>query len=173
VPGGHQEQHSSELGAAAPVDRELVLEVSRELVASLAPEEMPLFRPVSTAFFADPRRLSSESRDDMLGFGPGEAVTLITPVVISVVVEVIGLVRSELARDASRQVAQGVEDVVRRLFRKPGEGHAPQPAAPELTREQLARVRSVAFEKARQGGLGERRAQLLADATVGSLVLSP
>ena len=100
-------------------------------------------------------------------------VTLVTPVVISVVMEVIGLIRSELARDSSHQVTQSVEDGVRGLFRKVRGGDAPPHAVPGLTREQLARVRSVAFEKARQGGMGEHRAQLLADATVGSLVLSP
>jgi hypothetical protein len=149
-----------------------VIEVSRDLVASLAPEEMALFRPVSSAFFEDPRRLSSESKDDMLGFGVAEVVTLDTPVVLSVVMEVITLIRSELARESSQAVSKSLEVGVRGMFRRVRGGHAPPPAVPGLTRDQLARVRSVAFEKARQGGIGEHRAQLLADATVGSLVLS-
>src|ERR1700730_18293191 len=153
MPGQHQERQSAPQGPASAdaSDRALVIEVSRDLVASLAPEEMVLFRPVTSVYFEDPRRLSSESKDDMLGFGVGEVVTLITPVVLSVVMEVITLIRSELVRESSQAVSRSVEDGARGRFGRGRGGHAPPPAVPRLTREQLARVRSVAFEKARQG----------------------
>jgi hypothetical protein len=173
--GDHYEQRSADGGSlpAGAADRVLVVEVSRDLVASLAPGEMAVFRPVSNAYFDDPGRLSSETGDAMLGFGPGEVVMLLTPIVLSVMGEVIGYLRSDIAKALPRAMTDTVEDGLRGVFRKfHGAGGAPAPV-PGLTHEQLSRVRAIAFEKARQGGMSENRAQLLADATVGCLVLAP
>jgi hypothetical protein len=173
--GDHHEQPSAgqDSGSAAAADRVLVVEVSRDLVAALAPGEMAVFRPVSVAYFEDPARLKSETGDAMLGFGPGEVVMLLTPIVLSVMGEVISYLRSDIARALPRAMANTVEDGVRGVFQKFHGGEARPAPVPGLTRDQLSRVRSIAFEKARQGGMSENRANLLADATVGSLVLAP
>jgi hypothetical protein len=62
---------------------------------------------------------------------------------------------------------------VRSLFRKFQPGDRAVAPVPGLTRQQLAEVRSLAFEKATALGIREARAQLLADATVGSLTVYP
>jgi hypothetical protein len=153
-------------------ERSLVVEVSRDLVATLAPGEMAVFRPVSTAFYDDPAKLRSETGDAMLGFGPGEVVILITPVVLTVMGEVVSFLVSEVGKALPQAMSTSIDGGVRALFRKfHSPGDAPS-AVHGLTHDQLARVRSIAFEKARQGGVSEHRAELLADATVGSLVLA-
>ncbi len=158
--------------AASIGDRELIVGVSRDLVMALAPEEGAIFRPVSVAYFEDPARLRQAPKDDMLGFGAGDAVMFLTPVALSVLTDVVVYLRSELAKAAAKDAANTLDNMVRSLFRRfhrDDHGSAPVPA---LTREQLVEVRRRAFEKATALGIHEARAQLLADATVGSLVVS-
>ena len=158
-------------------DRELIVDVSRDLVATVAPEEMVLFRPMSTAYFDAPDRLAQPPRDDMLGFGAGDAVVALTPVALSVMGAVLTYLRHEVAEATGKEVTQIIDERVRAMFRRfhrgdqtaaPASGAAP---APGLSREQLAEVSRLAFEHARTMHLSEVRARLLADAVVGSLVL--
>jgi len=157
-------------------DRELIVEVSRDVVAAVAPEEMVLFRPMSTAYFETPDRLGQAPKDDMLGFGAGDAVVALTPVALSVMSAVLTYLRREVAQATGKEVTQIIDEQVHGLFRRfHREEHtaaAPGTAAvPGLDREQLAAVGRVAFEHARAMHVSEGRARLLADAVVGSLVL--
>jgi len=104
-------------------------------------------------------------------FGVGEAVIFLTPVALSVVSDVVVYLRGELAKAAARDAAGALDDMVRSLFRRFHGGEA-SAQVPGLTREQIAEVRRLAFEKARLLGVSEARSQLLADATAGSLVLA-
>ena len=176
------------------VDEELIASVAREQVAQLAPQELPLFRAQSAAYFEDPQKAlqGDRSAEDMLSFGPEVAFALITPVILSVTSTVLSAVAEELGRTLGEESRGVVGDLVRRLFRRPpagvqdasgvGEsgaagvagatGGSPPPEVPVLTAAQLARVRQSAFERARQLDVPEARASLLADSLVGSLVLA-
>jgi hypothetical protein len=156
--------------AASDGDRDLIVVVSRDLVATVAPEEVALFRSVSTAYFDAPERLRRVPKDDMLGFGVGDVVVALTPIVLSVMTEVLAYLRHEVAQTASKDVAGALDHSVRGLFRRFHHGDQ-APAAAGLTQEQLAEVGRLAFEKARAMRVPEGRARLLADALVGSLVL--
>ena len=160
-------------------DRELIVEVSRDVVAAVAPEEMVLFRPMTTAYFDAPDRLRQAPKDDLLGFGAGDAVVALTPVALSVISAVLTYIRREVAQATNKEVTQIIDEQVRALFRRfhrgepgaaPAHGAAPA-AAPGLSKEQLAEVGRLAFEQARAMHVPEGRARLLADAVVGSLVL--
>ena len=65
--------------------QQLILEAARDVIAEVAPQELPLVTPISTAYFANPedtlrRRRSSRSKDKPLGFGvPADATQLLTP----------------------------------------------------------------------------------------------
>src|SRR4051794_23947910 len=69
------------------IDDALVVEVARGVVRQVAPQEMPLFRANSEVYRKDPQKaLRGESgRDQILAFGAGLDVTLLTPVVLAVV----------------------------------------------------------------------------------------
>jgi hypothetical protein len=155
-------------------DRQLITDLSRDLVAAVAPQEMPVFRPVSTAYFDDPERLTrgARGRDDMLGFGVGEVSVFLTPVALAVMTEVVAYLKGELARLLAHEASASVEDLVKALFRRFRPPDAESRRIPGLNREQLTEVRRIAFKKAREMHIGEERAGLLADATVGSLVLA-
>jgi hypothetical protein len=72
------------MSAAGTPDDELVALLARAAVERAAPEELPLFRATSSAYFEDPGALERQaSKDDMLGFGPGAVVVLLTPVALT------------------------------------------------------------------------------------------
>jgi|SRR6266700_1914737 len=68
---------------------------------ALAPGDGAVFRPISAAYFEDPAHLRQGPKDDMLGFGAGEAVTFLTSVALSVMTDVVVYLCSELAKAAS------------------------------------------------------------------------
>jgi hypothetical protein len=162
----------------AAADDELVALLARATVERAAPEELPLFRATSAAYFQDPAALErQQAKDDMLGFGPGAAVVLLTPVALTVSREVLQFLREQVSKYAREEGEGAVKRLLDRLVKgKPKEeeaaaGGASPPAAapPELSDEQLKEVRRVALEKARQLRLSEEKAGLLADSLVGAL----
>jgi hypothetical protein len=150
-----------------------VADVARDLVARVAPQEMPLFRATSEAYFADPEKALAENKpkDEMLGFGVEAAALLLTPVIIDVVRRVaIALVNS--AGDAvEKEGSEAVGGFVHKLFHrgKGKDGGEAKADVPDLSHEQLQEVREIAYSRALELDVPEDRAGLLADAVVGSL----
>ncbi|HXM56012.1 MAG TPA: hypothetical protein VOB72_11535 [Candidatus Dormibacteraeota bacterium] len=138
-------------------DRDRIVELARTVVTELAPEELPIFDPVSERCVRDPERglAVGRSRDDILGFGVDVAVPLLTPVAVAVAAEVV------------REVAMRTAGALRRRAR-PAEAPAPR-----LTPAQLAEIHAIALGKARAARLGEARAAALADAVVAALAIAP
>src|SRR5438552_17448460 len=87
------------MGDQAEAQRDLIAEMSRDIVADVAPDELPLFRMNSTAYFKNPKkaRESREGQDDTLGFAIEAMVPLLTPVIIAVVTEVISHLEQSLS----------------------------------------------------------------------------
>lgn len=159
----------SDQSVAAATPDDLVAELARATVARAAPEELPLFAPMSEAYLADPKSLDpGKSRDDMLGFGVEAAAMLVTPIALQVARDVLGFLREQLRERAREQGEGAIDRIVARLVGKKDDATAGEPV-PELTDEQLEQVRALAFEKARSLKLSDSRAELLADSLVGSL----
>jgi hypothetical protein len=139
-------------------DRARIVELARTAVTELAPEELPVFDPVSERCARDPERglAIGRARDDILGFGVDVALPLLTPVAVAVAAEVL------------REVAVRTAAARRRRARSVVEGPAPR-----LTPEQLAEIHAVALRKARAARLSEPRATALADAVVAALAIAP
>ena len=148
----------------------LVAALARATVEKAAPEELPLFRATSEAYFADPGALEQkQSRDETLGFGVDAAMVLVTPVALQVAKDVIGFLGQQLRERAAKEGEGAIDRIIARLVRKDdGEAKAPEPPV-ELTDEQLEQVRTLAIEKGRALKLSDERATLLADSLVGSL----
>jgi hypothetical protein len=169
---------------SATVDDALVAQLARDAVGKAAPEELPLFRATSEAYFRDPSSVEKGdgSRDEMLGFGVDAALVLITPVALSVARDVLNFVVAQVRAKAREHGTEAVDKLTDRILKrgdddeKPAEPAAatapeaaPAPAAAELTDDQLEQVRALAIEKAKQLKLPDDKAQLLADSLVGSL----
>ena len=138
-------------------DSELAIELAREAVTRLAPEEMPLFGVTSRLYAENPAAVEAQaSGDEVLGFG-AEALAALTPVALSVAGFVVAQIQAVLADES--------QTVIRKLFRREPGG------PPPLSTEQLRRVREVAVERAKRLKLPDDQAQLLADAMVGGLAV--
>jgi hypothetical protein len=155
---------------------QVAAEVARDLVSQVAPEELPLFRATSEAYLKDPQRVLKEytGKDEMLGFGTGEVLSLVTPVAVAVSVEVIRFVTGELKASFQTESSVFLAALVKSLFKKYRAAleREAQPTAVPLTSEQLREIHAIALTKARQLKLSEDRAKTLADALIGDLVVA-
>lgn len=142
---------------------EIVGSIGRELVSRLAPEELPLYpslvKQLQGAKHGRGDKASSE--DQFLGFGAAEAMTMLTPVILTFTGSFWKAFVAETAQDS----AHGVVEYLKAHL--PGR-HEPAAAAP-LTPGQLQLVRTVAEREARRLDISESQAGLLADAMVGVL----
>ncbi|ALC22461.1 hypothetical protein ACH46N_24155 [Streptomyces pristinaespiralis] len=145
---------------------ELVRDLVRSVVAGLAPEELPLvdgLRRFDDATVV--RRLSGRAeRREPLGFGAGEIVMLVTPVV--------WLVLDEVGRRVLTGTVDAGEQRVRAALRRVFRRSAAPVEVPPLTREQMAEVRALVLAAAEKRRLSRRRAEEIADAVVAELALS-
>jgi hypothetical protein len=146
-------------------NEEIVGSLGRELVLHLAPEELPLYPSLVSQFQSAKRgRKASSSDDQVLGFGVAEAVTMLTPLILSFSREFWQALIAEAAQDS----VHGVLEYVRARLHG-GEAAADEP--PPLSPSQLQVVRTVAKREARRLNVSEGQAELLADAVVGVLSL--
>jgi hypothetical protein len=144
--------------------------LARATVERAAPAELPLFGPTSEAFFEDPAALERKGGGDrMLGFGVDAAMVLLTPVALSVAKEVFGFVAAQVRARLQDEGEVAVQGTLDRIFGGDETDAPDEPKPPELSDEQLERVRELALEKAKQLKLAPDKAELLADSLVGSL----
>jgi hypothetical protein len=157
---------------AYPVENQLVAELAREQVAQIAPQELPLFRTTSKAYFQDPEKTLQDQadKDEELGFGVEVSVVFLTPIVLEVMKVVVSFLVNEVLKSVQTESSGLIREYVKSMFKKfrPAEKEEQQ-KAPLLTFEQINQVHQVAFERARQLDLPEAQAQLLADSLTGSL----
>jgi hypothetical protein len=159
----------SDRSVAAATPDDLVAALARATVERAAPEELPLFAPMSEAYLADPKALDGgKGRDEMLGFGVEAAAVLITPVALQVARDVLGFLHEQLRERAREQGEGAIDRIIARLVGKKDAADAAEPV-PELTDAQLEQVRALALEKAKTLKLSDTKATLLADSLVGSL----
>jgi hypothetical protein len=87
---------------------------ARAVVAELAPKELPLFRALSGAYFADPEAVYRRHGPGTLAFGDTGAAVAVTPFVLAVISAVTTYLIHELARHGASQPDPA------RLFAPPG-----------------------------------------------------
>lgn len=155
-------------------ENQLIAELARDLISQTAPQELPLFRANSEAFFTNPEKLfaGQKGRDEVLGFGVGDAVVMLTPAVLAITSEIVKFLNEEFKKSAKEEGTVLVGETVKKMFKKfrPEEKKENSPAP--LTPEQLNQVRELALKKARHLKLSDARCKLLADALVGSLAVA-
>ena len=150
----------------------LATEVGREIVAQAAPQELPLYRSISQSYLEAPEQIDRKtvSKDEMLGFGVGAAVTYLTPTLLAVLSWVLKFLAEELKSSVHDQHLVG--DILKKLFSKPANAPVAKTAEVALTHDQLERIRKLAYDKGRELKLKNAEASLLADAIIGKLAIS-
>lgn len=153
------------------IDETLVADVARVIVARVAPAELPVFRVVSKAYFADPARaLGGVGSSGPLGLGATDAVMLLSPVTLAVATEVTRYLLSQIVIPAAVRGGAAATRAVRRIFGVGSGAREPVIAAEsamELTDAQWTHVRQIVVEVVGRCALSEDVAQLIGDAVVG------
>jgi hypothetical protein len=161
---------------ASTENNQLIADVTRDIVAQIEPGEIPLFRAISMQYFKKPAiALKNRSgKDELLGFGIGDAVSLLTPAMLIVMPQVVTFLTAVVKQSVVEESESLINEQVKRMFKKfRTEGTKEEHVPASLTREQLALVRKLAYEKFLQLKLTDTRASRLADAVVASLIVVP
>ena len=158
----------------------LTAELARDMLAELAPQELPLFQPISQAYFADPKRAAAagSGKDEMLGFGMTGAEALVTPALLAIVSQVVAFLFDQVKDTASKEGSALAVEWVRWVL---GRAHPPMVATvvaatgvqAGLTAAQITRVRELVMKRAAELKVAPAKAELLADAVAGKLAVAP
>jgi hypothetical protein len=152
--------------------------LSRDVVASLAPTELPLFNAISREYAKDPEKAtkSAQAREEPLGFGVALALPLLTPIVITVAEAVFKFIASEVLKATQQEAGAAIDQAVHQAAQKVTGAQpsaASTPATAPLTAAQLSEVRQVALNRALSLQLSRDQAERLADAMVARLATHP
>lgn len=152
------------------VYNQTVTEFAKDLLTQLAPQEKALFRSISESYFKNPEKMLSDNKakDEMLGFGAAETVTLLTPIILAVSGDVIKFLLAEAQKAMQSESTNLINEKVKSWFNKLRQKDDKKSPTP-LTSDQLEQVRKIAMKKAKQLKLSEKNTKLLADAIIGSL----
>ncbi len=148
--------------------QQMVADVARSLIEQVAPQELPLFRATSAAYFKNPRRAMAgqSGRDEMLGFGGGGEATFVTPIVLIAATKVV-----EFARQSSPAVPTQRRTGLLGRFRNKRQQDEQQ-TLPALTPAQVARAREVALETLREHNFPEDQREVVADRLIAQLLVA-
>jgi hypothetical protein len=140
-----------------------VRDVVRDVVVLVAPEELPLVDGLSQSDDATViQRLTGRvRRREPLGFGLGEIVALVTPVV--------WVVLNEAAQRAAGAAVDGTAKGAKRLLRKVFRRRSAPVTVPGLTPDQIAELRARLLAAAAEQGLDGDLAQEIADTVIKRL----
>jgi hypothetical protein len=140
-----------------------VAELSRLIISQIAPRELPIFGPVSRAWFANPKstRLRANG-DEALGFGLADAVPLLTPFVLAVVTKVASDLVDSLSSALVDTAKGAISEQVAHIFRRDS-------TLPALSQAQLSEIRKTALTVAQAAGVPNQQSSLVADAIIGHL----
>lgn len=161
--------------------RDLVMDLTGDLIGQLAPEEAPLLPETAAEFFDNPERTLTPSRgDEAIGFGLD--IALWTPYVMAAAVAVVRFLAASVTQAVGDETSAATSRYIRRIFGRSadansrsggpdGELEEPEGLASGLSVELVQRIREIALDRAKGAGLEPTRAGLLADAIAGAVVV--
>ena len=76
---------------------QLVADIAHDVVAQIAPQELPFFSVTTEAYFKNPNKMRQEQvgKDEMLGFGAGE-IAAFSPIIITIVDDVLNYILGDV-----------------------------------------------------------------------------
>ena len=134
--------------------------LAHDIVAEVAPHELPLFTATSKAFFRAGRSDAVGPSEDPLGFGVEAAVSFLTPFILVAATEVLKFLW-ESVKDVYQEDVQGA---IERLVNK-----GPRAESMPLSSEQIAQVRLIVKGAIRPLRLPDAKAAELARAILTRL----
>jgi hypothetical protein len=151
--------------------RELIDSTSRDIVAQLAPQELPLFQDMSDEYFRNPgkARKLQESSDGMVGFG-GVEVALLTPLVLTIAMEVIKFVLEPVKTSLAGFIGDFFKQLMRRF--QVDSQVTEKATAAALSPERLKEARDYGLKVARELKLSDVQAAMVVDSMIAKLVIA-
>jgi hypothetical protein len=150
-----------------PESKEIVTELSRELVAEIAPEELELVDELIDDYYANPT--IHEAKDNPLGFG-SELLAASTPVIAMALQTLFNFILNEVWVSVQKESAVLIAQKMKTLFHPTKEKADP---ALGLTREQLEKAKKLIKREALRGGMKPKKAEDLALKIVARIALNP
>lgn len=150
-------------------ERELITELSKDIVSQVAPEELDLFDELIQEYFDDPTPpdLTTDNSDDPLGFGLGEVMVAATPAIAAAIsAGITFLLTVAWQADAGSSVTLIKQKIQQRFQRK-------QQADLDLSKEQLTQLKRIVHSTVLRFGTEQTVAGQISDAVIVTLVLSP
>jgi len=150
----------------------LISDIGRDVLAVIAPQELPLFPPISRAYFADPAGALKKrrSKDSALGFGADSMAILLTPVVLHILSEVFDVLAEAAKKALADGVAKEAPEAMRAMLKR---FHLQGPTIPSpLTRPQLMVIQEKISRAARDLQLPDDKVEALTNAVTAQLVIS-
>jgi hypothetical protein len=150
----------------------LLTDIARDLLAEIAPQEVPIFPAVSRAYFADPAEAlkSLRPKDRALGFGVDSLSILMTPIVLHVLSEIFDVLTEAAKKAVAAGLAKEVPEAIKAMFRR---FRLSEPSIPSpLAKEQLVVIRETILLAARKFQLPDDKVEALANAVTTQLVIA-
>jgi hypothetical protein len=153
--------------------KELITDIAHDLIAQIAPQELPLFRPTSEAYLRNlgqgftPRHAT----DDMLGFGLDTAITFLTPVVLAVATEAVKFLAEKVKESVKEASGELVTKFVKELFNRIPPAGEDKSTPLVLSQEELVQLRQLMVETAKHLRLPKEKTGLLVNAIMGRLAV--
>lgn len=149
-----------------PESKQLVKEVSKQIVADIAPEEMELVDELLEDYYSNP--VVQRGSDNPLGFG-SELLAASTPVIAMALQTLFNFVLNEVWVSAQKEGAILIAQKMKALL-NPSKDTA-EPAL-GLTQEQLEKAKKLIKKEAMRGGMKPKKAEDLALKIVGRIALT-
>ena len=149
-----------------PEGKQVVTDVSRDLVAEFAPEELELVDELLDDYYANPT--VHEAKDNPLGFG-SELLAASTPVIAMALQTLFNFILNEVWVSAQKESAVLIAEKMKALFNPTKEKAEPSLG---LTLEQLEKAKQLIKKEAMRGGMKPKKAEDLALKIVGRIALT-
>jgi hypothetical protein len=161
------------------IENQLIAELSRRVVAEVAPDEDLAFDLRCAAYFKNPEKaLRSESRKAGPGeFGVGEIALILTPFILEILKEVLKDVLKDSAKSYFAKNTPTLLEKLKAFFGKLLGNDSSQSILPQevqlplLSQAQLIQAHQRAYETAMALGVDASKSNQIADSVVVSLQL--
>jgi len=152
----------------SPVPPTQVVDIAREVVRQVEPEELVVFEAVAESWLSGDLATRRSQREPGAAVGFGVEAVLISQLVFPVITGALGQV-------LGTSLTERVHFVRRSARRSAGEDRRDEAKGDEvaLTAEQLRTIHDICQRDAATLGIAASKARLLADAVVGALSATP
>jgi hypothetical protein len=164
---------------ADQIENQLIAELSRRVVAEVAPDEQLVFNPVCAAYFKNPEKsLKGEDIKDVpAGLGGGEIVVILTPIILEILKEVLKDVLKDSIKSSVTKNTPTLLGKLKAFFGQLFGNNSSQSILPQdvqllpLSQAQLIQAHQRAYETAMGLGVDASKSSQIADSVVVSLQL--